>query len=157
MSINSNFRQNIFLTSSKKQCGKCPLSIDGIFFIPRLCSKYFKKTSGIFLFSRISHAISCFVCYFCVILSIKSFPFRQVIRKLLTHKQEIIFELYLIFHHQRIENRDKSQYILTELRLWSIILGYTKLDVPCGTDNQRTKYFIFFCKSMELGLVKNWA
>ena len=44
--------------------------------------------------------------------------------------------------------------IVTWLRLWSIILRYTKLDVPCGTDNQRTKHFIYFFKSAELGYVK---
>jgi hypothetical protein len=30
-----------------------------------------------------------------------------------------------------------------------------KLDVPCGTDNHRKKHF--FSKTVELGLVKNWA
>ena len=35
------------------------------------------------------------------------------------------------------------------------VLGYTKLDVPCNTDNQRTKHFVLFCKSAELGLIKN--
>ena len=50
-------------------------------------------------------------------------------------------------------NSHKCQrYVLAWLRLWSSILGYAKLDVPCGTDNQRTKYiFKFFCKSAELG------
>ena len=50
------------------------------------------------------------------------------------------------------------QYMhLTWRRLWCIILGYTKLDVPFGTDNQRTKHFIFFCKSAKLSLVKTQA
>ena len=31
-----------------------------------------------------------------------------------------------------------------------------KLDVPCGTDNQRTKHFDFLCNTVELGLIKNW-
>ena len=42
----------------------------------------------------------------------------------------------------------------------SITLEYTKLDVPFGTDNQRTKHFNSFCKSEELGYVKksqNWT
>ena len=36
----------------------------------------------------------------------------------------------------------------------TLVLGYTKLDIPCGTDNHRTKHF--FCKFAELGHVKKW-
>ena len=37
-----------------------------------------------------------------------------------------------------------SIWTLTWLRLWSIILGYTKLDVGYGADNQRTKHFNYY-------------
>ena len=33
-----------------------------------------------------------------------------------------------------------SEFGLTWLQLWSIILGYPKLDVKCGADNQRTTF-----------------
>ena len=52
-----------------------------------------------------------------------------------TQTKIIFHTLYEIFNLQ-----SKS---VTWLRLWSIILGCTKLDVPCGTDNQRTKRFFF--------------
>ena len=60
----------------------------------------------------------------------------------------------ILFEKFVLQRTFYCDYLLTWLRLWSIILGYTKLDVPCGTDNQGMKHF--FCK-VELGLVKNWA
>ena len=47
----------------------------------------------------------------------------------------------------------ESHSVITWLRL-CIILAYTKLDVACGTDNQRTKHFVCFWKSAELDYVK---